>query len=69
MNPHLYGPTETLIHMPWHTQRITVTESHLRAEQILMKFIGKEFNLLVIVVDLRLQEIKECILVIIRYEL
>lgn len=55
-NPHLYGPTEAFVHMPWHTQRIAMTESHLRTEQILMKFVGKEFDLFVILIDFRLEE-------------
>lgn len=51
---HLYGSTKALIHMPWHAQRVAVTEADLRAQQILVKLVGKELDLLVVVVYVRL---------------
>lgn len=52
---HLDGPAEALVHMPRHAQSIAVAKSHFRAQQVLVELVGKELNLFVVVVDLRLQ--------------
>lgn len=51
----LNGSPEALTKVPGHTQRIAVTEAHLRTEQVLVEVTRVELDLLEVVEDLVLQ--------------